>query len=88
MAVSSAQLTVSTSAVALAATESDGVFGFSLVIKNTGSTDVFLGAAGVTTSTGFALTAGATASVDLTSGEALFAVAAVTGTVHVLRVGV
>lgn len=89
MAITTGQVSVSSTATALTSGQTDdAATGFSIVLKNTGSTDVFLGGSGVTTATGFVLAAGSTFSVDLGSGEQLFAVAAVTGTVHVLRVGV
>lgn len=88
MAVASAQVTVGTTATLVSAVESDFSVGSAAKVKNTGAADVFLGGAGVTTTTGFALASGATTDVPLGPGEQLFAVAAATGTVHVLRLGV
>ncbi len=89
MAVTSAQITVGATPTRVSAAESDSVYGSSLIIRNAGACDVFLGNAGVTTTTGFAVAAGAEYSFDLASGDDLFAIVATgTVTVAVLRTGV
>lgn len=89
MAVTSAQVTVSTTAVALN-TEGGSVGGTKLAVKNAHATDaVALGASGVTASTGFQLAAGGTLAVELSHGEQLFGIrtGSTDATVHVLRAG-
>ena len=89
MAISSAQVSVTTSATLLSSTDTDGISGSSLSLVNQGSQTVYLGASGVTTATGFPLAAGASWSADLAPGEALYGiVAATTATVGVIRTGV
>lgn len=89
MAVTSAQVTVSTTAVALN-TESGLVSGTRLTVKNGHATDaIALGDSAVTASTGFQLAAGATLAVQLSHGEQLHAIRAgsTDATAHVLRTG-
>lgn len=87
MAVSSAQVVVATSAVALNPAETDTVSGTTLVLKAV-TADVALGASNVTMATGLVLTAGGTpVPVELGSGEQLYAICATSATVHVLRLG-
>lgn len=72
MAVTAARVTVSTTAVALNTADSTGQ---RLVIKNTnGTVAVDLGPVGVTAGAGFDLAAGATITVELDSGEVLYAI--------------
>lgn len=87
MAVSSAQLAVGATPVELTATDSGVDRLQSLLVVNTGGTVVYLGGPSVSTSTGLALAVGASLTCDL-AGEQLFAVAASSGAVHVLRTGV
>lgn len=87
MAVSSVQLAVGTAPVELTAVDSDGNHAQSVLMTNVGAAAVFLGGAGVTTTNGYSLAAGASLSVDLTGDEKMFAVAAVSGSLHVLRTG-
>lgn len=87
MAVSSAQVAVATSAVALNPVESDTVGGTTLILKAI-TADVALGGAGVTMATGLVLTlGGAPITVELGYSEQLFAICATAATVHVLRLG-
>lgn len=87
MAVTSAQVSVAATAVALN-TEGGSIGGTKLVVKNSGAASVHLGPSTVTTANGFELVAGATVTVELSHGEQLFAIGdAVADTVHVLRSG-
>lgn len=89
MAVTSAQVTVTTSAVALSAAETDNRGGESVLVKNTDATNpVYLGASGVTTGTGYKLAAGEAVSFDLDMGEALYAVSGGSVVVGVVRTGI
>lgn len=87
MAVTSAQVTVSTTAVALN-TESGSVSGTKLTIKPA-TAAVDLGPSTVTAGSGFSVAADATVTIELSHGEQLFAIrsSAVDSTVHVLRTG-
>lgn len=90
MAVTATRVTVSTSAVALTAAETDTVAGLVLFLKNTSANAADLGPAGVTAGTGFDLAAGATIGpFELPAGEQLFAIrsAAADATIAVLRFG-
>lgn len=89
MAVTSEQVTVSTTAVALN-TETGPVAGTRMIVTNKHATDaVALGPTGVTSGTGFRLAAGVTTTVELSVGEQLFAIrtGASDATVDVLRSG-
>lgn len=87
MAVSSAQVVVATSAVALNPAESDTVGGSTLIIKAV-TADVALGASNVSMATGLVLTAGGLPfPIELGYGEQLYAICATSATVHVLRLG-
>lgn len=90
MAITTARVTVSTSAVALNVAETDTVSGATLIIKNTSANAADLGPAGVTAAAGFDLAAGASVTVILPPGEILFAIrsAAADATLAVLRIGV
>lgn len=89
MAISSAQVSVTTSATLLSSAETDDRAGSSLALTNGGDAAVFLGASGVTTGTGFGLAAGASMALDLQPGESLYGiVASGTQAVSVLRTGV
>jgi hypothetical protein len=90
MAVTAAQVVVSSSAVALNPAEADTTSGSRLVIRNSHATDALvLGPSGVTPSTGFGLAAGGVIVVEVPSGEQIFAIrgAAADVTAHVLRLG-
>lgn len=91
MAASSAQVTVSTSAVALNAAETDTVGGTVLYVKNTDATNgAALGGSGVAAGTGFRLPAGVTLGpIELPAGELLYAIrtAGADVVVDVLRLG-
>lgn len=88
MAVSSAQVAIATTAVALNPAETDTVGGTQLIVKAV-TNDVAVGGAGVTMANGLILTAagGQTITVELGYGEQLFAISTATATVHVLRFG-
>lgn len=89
MAVSHAQVVVSTAATALN-TDTGAVSGGRLIVKNTHATDALvLGDATVTAGTGFALAAGATLDMALAGGEQVYGIrgAAADITAHVLRLG-
>lgn len=89
MAVSAAQVTVSSTAVALN-TDSGTVSGGRLLIKNTHATDdLVLGGSDVTAGTGFELTPGAILDLRVPAGEQVFAIrgGAADITAHVLRLG-
>lgn len=88
MAVSSAQVTVTTTAQELSQNEADGDGHATLLLSNNGSVDLYVGPSGVTTGTGFKVAAGASLSVDLSPGERLFGVTGSSSSVHVLRTGV
>jgi hypothetical protein len=90
VAITAARVTVSTSAVALNAAETDTVSGSTLILKNTSANAADLGPAGVTAGAGFDLAAGATLTVVVPPGELLFAIrsAASDATIAVLRTGV
>jgi hypothetical protein len=89
MAVTAAQVTVSTTAVALN-TDTGNVSGGRLTIKNTHATDTLvLGDATVAAGTGFALAAGATLDLQLPASEQIYGIRGGSNdiTAHVLRLG-
>lgn len=90
MAVTSAQVAVSTTAVALN-TDTDSVGGTVLWVRNTDAAAVLaFGGSGVTTATGFRIGPVTTVGpIELSTGEVLFAIASAAGpfTVDVLRLG-
>lgn len=91
MAVSAAQVTVSTTAVALNPAES-GVAGGRLYVKNAGEAgtgdDLVLGPSDVTSSSGFALAAGETLEIPYSFGERIYAITSGADVAaHVLRLG-
>lgn len=91
MAVTSAQVTVGTSATALTSAETDVVGGTKVYVRNTDATNgAALGGSGVTTGTGFRV--GATTTVgplELSAGEQLYAIrtGAADVVLDVLRLG-
>lgn len=91
MAVTSAQVTVSTSAVALNAAETDTVGGVVLYVRNTDATNgAALGGSGVTAGAGFRVAAATTVGpLNLPSGELLYAIrtGAADVALDVLRLG-
>jgi hypothetical protein len=91
MAATSGQVTVSTTAVALNAAETDVVGGTVLYVKNTDATNgAALGGSAVAAGTGFRLPAGVTLGpIELAPGEQLYAIrtGAADVTVDVLRLG-
>lgn len=90
MATAASQaVAVGTSAVALSATETDSSVGQSLLLTNKGAVELVLGGSGVTSATGYRLAAGASVTVQLGSGDALYGVVTSgSTTVDVLRTGV
>lgn len=86
MAVSAAQVTVSTTAVALQPVES-GVAGGRLFVKNAGAADLVLGPSDVTAASGFLLAVDEMLEIPYSYGERLYAVCATSTTAHVLRLG-
>lgn len=90
MAIASAQISVGTTAELLSTTERDSRSGSALAVQNTDATaDLYIGAADVTTATGFKVPAGTTVTLDVEPGESLYGIVA-SGTVdvHVLRTSV
>jgi len=90
MAISSAIVTVTTTATQVAAGgSSDAIPGSTVEVFNVGSVEVRLGGPTVTTANGRPLAPGASWACDLISGnDALWAVAASTGSLSVLQIGV
>lgn len=89
MAVAGSQKAPTTTALLLAAGAPDDLGGSTALLTNRhASLSTFLGAAGVTTGTGYELKAGESLSVDLARGESIYGiVSAGTGTIHVLEQG-
>jgi hypothetical protein len=88
VSVSSQQVSVTTTATRLDPTTDGTIPKGSCLIQNKGSASVWLGNSTVTTANGFEFVAGAAATADLGSGDALYAVAASgTVSVHVLEIG-
>lgn len=87
MAVSAAETVVGTTAVQLGGVDTSGVYGQRLVVRNTGTSTVYLGGPAVTTTTGLPLDASASLTLTLEADDQVYAVATVAGTVRVLRVG-
>lgn len=82
MAISSAQVSVGTTATSVLAA---GVGGGRVRVRNAGAASVFLGASGVTTAAGYELTTGSTVDLVLEANETLYGIVATgTQTVHVL----
>jgi len=81
MAVSSAQVSVTTSATALNTASTDGGY---LVIKN-GAAVIYLGASNVTSGTGLSVATTASVTVYLKPGDVLYGICATSSTVEVLR---
>lgn len=90
MAVTAERVNVTDVATALNPADSDSVSGTSVLLTNSDGTNAIdLGPSDVTSGGGYQLAAGDSVSVDLSSGETLYGIAAATVTVvvHVLRVG-
>jgi len=86
MALSTAQVAVSTTAVELTARAATDPRSSILV---TPTVDLFVGPAGVTAATGYKVPAAGSVGLDLGPGERLYGITASgTGTAHVLRSGV
>lgn len=82
MALNSRAVSVTTSATRLDTVDSANVSNQSASVYNAGSATVYLGPAGVTTATGYPLTAGEHFAVDLGEFEVLYGIVA-TGTAEV-----
>lgn len=83
MALSTAAVTVATTATLLATADSDGE---AVTVRNVGGADIFIGASGVTTANGFTLSDGEVIGFDLEGGASIYAIAAAgTVAVRVLR---
>lgn len=86
MALTSARVTVGTSAAALTATETDVVSGTRVTVTNRDATNsVDLGDSSVTSGAGYELKAGETVTFVLGAGEQLHAISAGSVRVDVLR---
>ena len=75
MAITSNQVTCTTSATLIVPSDPDGC---SVIVKNTGDKKVYLGPVGVTSSTGFELASTGTNTLELVlgPGEALYGITA------------
>lgn len=86
--IASAQVTVASTATKLLTADDGASPGHEdmirVYLRNTGATDVFLGAPGVTATTGYNLASGSSLSVVIRDDEELYGIAAVSGTVHIL----
>lgn len=84
MSVTTARVTVSTTAVALNPADEQGAL---LIVKNTSANAADLGPAAVTAAAGFDLAAGATVTIQLDAGDVLYAIrsGASDATIAVLR---
>lgn len=90
MAISTAQVAVSTTAVELTAglIESAGDKS-AIAVQAPGGAILYVGQLGVTSATGFPIAAGSTVAFDLAYGERLYGIlGAGTGTAYVIRTGV
>ena len=90
MAVNSRAVSVGAAATRLDTEgETDSLAGSAVAVHNNGSSTIFVGAAGVTTATGFPLAAGTSMSCELYGNEAVYGIVA-SGTVEarVLEVGI
>jgi hypothetical protein len=83
MTVSSAAVSVATTATILNASETDQIPRYTVALYNASAVTVFVGGSAVTTSTGFPVAAGASFSADLDKGEGLWGIVA-TGTASVI----
>lgn len=73
MAVAGSRVTVTTTATALSGADSDGVYGHSVLVKNTdAAVSVHLGGSDVTASTGFTLGPGEAVSLEITDRETVY----------------
>lgn len=88
MAVSAAQVTVSTTAVALNPAES-GVAGGRLFVKNAGVAELVPGPSDVTVSSGFVLAVDEMLEIPYSYGERIYAIRGASADIvaHVLRLG-
>lgn len=94
MTVKSAQIAVGTAPVLVSMPEEDVTIGSQILIRNVGTTEVFIGGPDVTTGNGFRLAAAGAGSessahqIQRSTNDIFYAVTGVSGTVHVLYVGV
>lgn len=89
MAISTAQVTVSTTVTKLSVVDTGSRADSSIAVAAPAGADLYVGDATVTATTGFRVPAGATFSGNLESGEDLYGVlASGSGTAYVFRSGV
>jgi hypothetical protein len=83
MAITGSRVSVAVAATALSTADADGS---TVLVKNAGSSSIFLGGAAVTIATGYELLAGESVAVQMAATETLYGiVAASTVTAHVLE---
>jgi len=89
MASLGTRITVTTTATKLNGTDTNRISGSSLVIRNKGEVSIFLGNTDVLSSTGFELEVGESITLDLSTGDNIYAITA-SGTCvcHILALGV
>lgn len=86
MAIAGSRVTIGTAATALFTADSDSSF---VTVTNTGAAAVDLGGSAVVSAAGYNLAVNETLrNFPLAAGEVLYAIAAVSGTVQVLRSGI
>ena len=83
MTVSSAAVSVTSTATVLNTSETDQLPRYSVAVYNSSAVTVYVGGSAVTTSTGFPVAAAGSFSVDLDRGEGLWGIVA-TGTASVV----
>ena len=90
MALAGRRVTVTDAATRIDVADTDSTYGRSIAVTNAGTAAIDLGGAGVTAGGGYSLAAGATITLDLQPGEALYGRAAATTSqpVHVLETGI
>lgn len=89
MAIQSRRITVPDTEVVLVTASSDNnVAGRSVIITNRGGGTVDLGPPGVTSGSGYGLMVGESVSMELDTGERIYAISSAAATVHVLEQGV
>lgn len=90
MALAGRRVTVTDAATRIDVADTDATFGRSVAVTNAGAAAIDVGGPDVTAGGGYSLAAGATISLDLQPGEALYGIAAATTSqpVHILEAGV
>jgi hypothetical protein len=84
MAISSTQVTVGTSATLLVTADNDGC---RVLLHKQQQHTIYLGGAGVTTSTGFLFDHDGTVDISLKAGDKLYGVAASSETCYIMTIG-